>query len=103
MNQFFFGAAGAGWVGTCGMEGVVSGGCSCRLVAAEIRAQLARQRVTQTVLAEQLGVSRAWLSRRLSGDTPLSVGNVATIADAPGVPVSTFTAVADEAGRSGAG
>ncbi|MPY99040.1 MAG: helix-turn-helix domain-containing protein [Actinophytocola sp.] len=74
-----------------------------RLVAAEIRAQLARQRVTQTVLADQLGVSRAWLSRRLSGDTPLSVGDVATIADTLGVPVSTFTTVVDEAGNSGAG
>ena len=66
------------------------------LVAAEIRAELARQRVSHAALAGQLGVSRPYLSRRLSGETPLSVADVARIAELLGVPVSQFTAAIDE-------
>lgn len=66
------------------------------VVAAEIRAELGRQRITQAALADKLGVSRPYLSRRLSGETPLSVGDVAAIAELLGVAVSTFTAPVDE-------
>lgn len=67
-----------------------------QLVAGEIRAELGRQRRTQAELADQLGVSRPWLSRRLSGETPLAVGDVAAIADALGVSLGTLTAPVDE-------
>ena len=66
------------------------------LVAAEIRAEIARQRVSHAALAAKLGVSRPYLSRRLSGETPLSVADVARIADALGVPATQFTAPLDE-------
>ena len=62
-----------------------------QLVAGEIRAELARQRRPQAELAELLGVSKPWLSRRLSGETPLAIADVAVIAEALGVPTSTFT------------
>lgn len=72
------------------------GGQADQLVAGEIRAELARQRMTQADLATQLGVSRPWLSRRLSGETPLSVGDMVVIAEALDVPVATLTAPVDE-------
>lgn len=61
------------------------------LVAGEIRAELARQRRSQAELAELLGVSKPWLSRRLSGETPLAVADVVVMAEALGVATSTFT------------
>lgn len=67
-----------------------------QLVAGEIRAELARQRRSQAELATQLGVSRPWLSRRLSGETPLSVGDIANIADALGVALSDLMAPVDQ-------
>lgn len=65
-------------------------------VAAEIRAELARQRITHAALAEQLGVSRVYVTRRLNGETPLSVGDVARIADLLGVALAQLTAPVDE-------
>lgn len=61
-------------------------------VAGEIRAVMARNRVTQVALAEQLDVSHAWVSRRLSGDTAITVGDLVRIAGALGADVATFTA-----------
>jgi transcriptional regulator with XRE-family HTH domain len=63
-----------------------------QLVAGEIRAELARQRKSQAELAGQLGVSRPWLSRRLSGETPLSIGDVVVIAGTLGVSIAALTA-----------
>jgi transcriptional regulator with XRE-family HTH domain len=71
-----------------------------KLIAAEIRAELARARVTQSALAKRLGVSRAWVSRRLSGDVPLSVGVVAGIAAQLGVDFATLAAPVDGRQRS---
>lgn len=70
------------------------------LVAAEIRAELARQRMTHGRLAEELGVSRAYLSRRLNGDTPLSITDVAAIAGILGVPVAQLTRPVDDRDQS---
>jgi transcriptional regulator with XRE-family HTH domain len=61
-------------------------------VAAEIRAALARQRVTQSALADRLGVSQAWVSRRLSGEVPLTIADITQIAAELGVEVSSLTA-----------
>jgi transcriptional regulator with XRE-family HTH domain len=65
-------------------------------VAAEIRAELGRQRISQADLARRLGVSRPWVSRRLNGDTALTIGDIATIADNLGVPVTHFVGPVDE-------
>lgn len=67
-------------------------------VAAEIRAELGRQRLSQTDLARRLGVSRPWVSRRLSGQTALSIADIARIADDLGVAVTHFVAPVDDQG-----
>ena len=49
-------------------------------VTQEIRAQMARRRMSQRELATRLGWSQAYLSRRLTGDVPLSFGDVEQMA-----------------------
>lgn len=65
-----------------------------RRVAAEVRAELGRQGMSQLQLAEKLGWPQPRLWRRLStGDAtpvPFSVGELTAVADALGVPVTTF-------------
>ena len=63
-------------------------------VAANIRAELARQRVSQRSLAVGLGMSPAALSNRLSGATPIDVNELGAIADALGVSASALLGVA---------
>jgi transcriptional regulator with XRE-family HTH domain len=70
----------------------VTGAEADEKVAAEIRAALARQRVTQSALADRLGVSQAWVSRRLSGEVPLTIADITQIAADLGVEVSSLTA-----------
>jgi transcriptional regulator with XRE-family HTH domain len=65
-------------------------------VAAEIRAELGRQRLSQADLARRLGVSRPWVSRRLSGQTALSIPDIARIAHELGVAVTPFVAPVDD-------
>lgn len=60
------------------------------LVAAEVRAEVARQRISQTRLAEHLSISQAGISRRLSGDTPFDLNELTAVAKFLGVPVSHF-------------
>jgi len=74
---------------------VTPGAEASQRVAAEIRAEMARQQMTQTTLAKELGVVRQWLYRRLSGETPLTIDDVANIAQALGVPASNFTDAVD--------
>lgn len=62
------------------------------LIAAEIRAELARQKRTQKDLAEAIHISEVGVSRRLSGVTPLDVNEVYAIAEWLGVPVEQFLA-----------
>lgn len=46
---------------------------SDRAIADEVRAAMARRHVTQTQLAEALGISRQAVSDRLRGRTPFTV------------------------------
>lgn len=80
---------------TCHMNNEGTANHADLTVAGEIRAELARQRVTQTELVRRLGVSRPWLVRRLSGETPLSMTDVATIAELLEVPVTQLVAPVD--------
>lgn len=72
---------------------------------AEIRACMARRRVTGRDLAAELGMGRQSMQRRLAGDVPLSVPELIAIAAVLDVPVSTFTDVMSSAaaGLSAAG
>jgi transcriptional regulator with XRE-family HTH domain len=54
-------------------------------VIAEIRAEMARQSVTQTDLAPRAHLSLPALRRRLSGESPLLVSELFDIAGALGV------------------
>jgi len=54
-------------------------------VSAEIRAEMARQKITQNVLAQRLGWSRAALSRRVTGGTGWTVNELQAVAEQLGV------------------
>lgn len=59
-------------------------------VAAEIRAELGRQRISSAELARRLGRSDAWVSYRLSSRHALSTDDLERIADALDVSVHCF-------------
>lgn len=52
-----------------------------RLVASEIRAQMARHRVTQVDLSRTLGITQQAVSNKLRGVTPMNIDEVGRIAD----------------------
>jgi transcriptional regulator with XRE-family HTH domain len=55
--------------------------------ALEIRAEIGRQQRSSASLARELGWSKMYLSRRLSGEMPLNLVDVERIADALHVPI----------------
>ena len=57
-------------------------------VAAEVRAEMARQRRTQTEVATAAGWKQPYLNRRLTGITALSVDDIESLALVLGVPLS---------------
>jgi len=59
-------------------------------VAAEIRAQLARRRLSGRQAAAMLGWTSPYLSRRLTGEVPFDVSDLEAIAGLLGVPVASF-------------
>ena len=59
-------------------------------VAAEVRAELARHRLSGVRAAKALGWSQNYISRRLSGTVPFDVADLAALADLLEVPVTTF-------------
>lgn len=61
-------------------------------VAAEVRAELARQRRPQRELAEAIGLSQQAASRRLCGEVPFDIAELAKVAELLGVPIEHFLA-----------
>jgi transcriptional regulator with XRE-family HTH domain len=59
-------------------------------VAEEVRAAMARKRLTQTQLGRLLGLGQSAVSRRLSGEVPFDVVELHRIAEATGFDVETF-------------
>lgn len=59
-------------------------------VAAEVRAELARQQIPQREVGVALGMSQAAAWRRLKGDVPFDVAELAAVAEMLGVPLSKF-------------
>ena len=53
-------------------------------VSEEVRAMIARRRVSQKALAEEVGMTPMALSRRLSGAVSISAGELVRLADALG-------------------
>lgn len=63
-------------------------------VAAEIRAEMARQRKTGVELASLLNRTQQSVSRRMNADVDISLDELAAIAEWLGKPVSHFLAPA---------
>lgn len=57
-------------------------------VANNIRAEVARRRLSQVKLAEQVGIRQQALSRRLNGTTPFRIDELARIAEVLDMPLS---------------
>lgn len=53
-----------------------------KAAAANIRAELGRQDKSRAAFAREMGVSEMWLSRRINAQTPITVDDLARIADA---------------------
>jgi len=52
---------------------------------AELRAELARHRITAAEVAQRLDRSEAYVSRRLTGEIPLNLDDLAEIAEMLGI------------------
>lgn len=59
-------------------------------IAANVRAEAARQRKTQATLAARLDITQQAMSRRLNGFTPFAVDELSVIADELGVDVASL-------------
>lgn len=58
--------------------------------ATEVRAEMGRQRMSSAALAQALGVSDMYVSRRLRGETAFDLTDIERTAKILGVPVSQF-------------
>lgn len=65
-------------------------------VLGNIRAEMARNKVTQEMLAERLRLSQVGISKRLSGITPLRLDEFVVIAEALGVAPVVLLGVDEE-------
>jgi transcriptional regulator with XRE-family HTH domain len=59
-------------------------------VAAEIRAEMARQGVSQRQIGEVLGISQPQVSKRLLGEVAFNTTELEKVAEFLGVPVTNF-------------
>lgn len=67
---------------------------SARRVGDEVRAAMARRRVSQAALGKHLELSQAAVSRRLLGEIPFDISELTAIASFLGVPLETLVSVA---------
>jgi transcriptional regulator with XRE-family HTH domain len=56
-------------------------------ITQEIRAEMARQRLSQHALAERLGWTQGYLNRRLTADVSMSIEDLEAIARGLGIPL----------------
>lgn len=61
-------------------------------IGGNVRAEMARNRVSQTALGVHLGLTQASVSARLLGRTPFNINELHDIAAFLGVPLSTLLA-----------
>lgn len=59
-------------------------------IAAEVRAQLARQRRSARSVALEIGWTQRYMARRVNGDVAFNVDDLAAIAEVLDVPVISF-------------
>ena len=65
------------------------------MVAANVRAEMARQRLQQKTVAEALGVPKNLISDRARGRTPWTLNELETVARLLGTTVSELCAIRD--------
>jgi transcriptional regulator with XRE-family HTH domain len=70
------------------------------LVAEEVRALMARRRMSGRQLAASLGVSPSWVSYRLTGQQPIDINDLHLIAKALGVGVHDLLPPPEVAARA---
>jgi transcriptional regulator with XRE-family HTH domain len=71
-------------------------------VAAEIRAEMARQNLSQMQVAAKLGQAQPWVSRRIKGSASLDLDDLEAFASALNVPTHKLLGWTDGvSGRSG--
>lgn len=61
-------------------------------IGANVRAEMARRGVSQTALAEQLGITQTAVSTRLRGKVAFNVDELAAVAAALDVPIGALLA-----------
>ena len=61
-------------------------------VANEVRVALTRLHMSQAALAEQIGMPKSALSRRLTGEKPFDINEITKVADVLGVPLDQLVA-----------
>jgi len=59
-------------------------------VGANVRAEMARRRITQDRVADLLGISQPQVSKRLNGDIAFDVVELDKLADLLGIPAATL-------------
>lgn len=68
-----------------------------QLVAGQVRAEMARARISGTQLAEKIGRSHPYVSRRLMGSVAFDTDDLAAISEALGVSVVSLMPAAERA------
>jgi Helix-turn-helix. len=61
-----------------------------QVVAGEVRAALARRRISGRKAAREIGWTPAYIGRRLSGEAPLDVNDLVALAQLLDVPLTSF-------------
>ena len=70
--------------------------------AAELRAELGRQRMSQSELARRMNVDQPWLQKRLSGVIPLRIGEVYEMASLLEIPLERLFDAVKRGGKTAA-
>ncbi len=73
------------WVSLYNVSETTPHGTAVIDVAAEVRAMIARQRLSQTVVADRADIARSTLSRKLQGATPFTIDELYRLAEVFGI------------------
>jgi transcriptional regulator with XRE-family HTH domain len=75
-------------------------GTLARAVSAEVRAALARQRMSVRKLARAAGLTESYLGKRLRDDAPMTINDLESVCAALGEDVEDFFTAAIEAAKT---
>lgn len=65
-------------------------------VVANVRAELERKQMSGAELGRQMGVSQAWVSRRMTGEVSFSLAELRKVADILKTPIDQILGRSDE-------